>query len=121
MVEFLIDGHLDEGRELLQDRNATQDEIISEFRSARGLKFVSDCGLRKVDDPGGQEHNQVLDAVRSEETIRQDASQWFTSLKSELAQHSKLSKQQWVTAIQQTVPNRLNSLTSDIDREIDRQ
>lgn len=120
VVEFLIDGHLDEGRELLQDRNATQDEIISEFRSARGLKFVSDCGLREVDDPGGQEHNQVLDAVRSEETIRQDASQWFTSLKSELAQHSKLSKQQWVTAIQQTVPNRLNSLTSDIDREIDR-
>ena len=119
VIEFLIDGHLDEGRELLQDKNATQDEVISHFRSSRGLQFVSDCGLREVDLPD-QAHTQVVDAVRSEPEIQRECSQWWMLLKSELAEHGDLGKTQWMQAIQQTVPNRLRKVMIDVDREVDR-
>jgi hypothetical protein len=118
VIEFLTEGYLDEGRQMLQDPNATQDEVLAYFRSTRGLEFVERCQLRELNDPE-REHDQVLEVVMPQADLERRWREWLATLVNEAQTGDKLTKAQWLQTIGVLVPNRVARLVDSVASAVD--
>jgi hypothetical protein len=76
LVDFLHGGFLDEGRQLMGNNQASGPEVLRWFKDRYGMSFVTECGLREV-NLGAEEHNQILDRLMPEETLRNSKIEGF--------------------------------------------
>lgn len=119
VAEFLVDGWVDLGKEMMRDPQATADQILSAYEVLRGLAFVESCGLRELDKPD-EECNQVQDALLAPGDIVSLTQAWLEELRKELAPGGKRSKNQWRAALEQLLPLRRPTYLSRVNDEIDR-
>lgn len=120
VLQFLVDGYIAQGRELLRDPQATAEQVLAYFRETRGLSFVEACHLRELDLSDGVEYNQVIESVMSSDELRRITNVWYESLKGELSGIGSRTKAGWLDAMQQLLPMRRGTFIEGVRASLDK-
>lgn len=108
VIEYLADGYVEFGRGLMNDPQATPQQIIEYFVGRSGMGFVEACGLRELNDALDVEHNQVLDGMLETSKLDEMWRDWWGRLYAEIQASTPRPQQpaNWLRQIQQLVPLR---------------
>lgn len=106
VLQFLVDGYIGLGRELLGDPQATAEQVLAFYRDTRGLAFVEACGLRELDLPDSEVNDQVLESLLASRDLNSITGAWLEELRVELAAQGPMRKIRWLDALQQLLPAR---------------
>lgn len=121
VVEYLADGYIDQGRSLMNDPQATPEQITDYFVADLGMRFVEDCGLRELNDTvdDGHSHDQVLDALMPSELLDEMWKSWWQSVFTELSGvGGSRSTAAWTAQIMDLVPRRVGGFRQQIESRL---
>lgn len=121
IVEYLADGYIEQGRSLMNDPQATPEQITDYFVSDLGVRFVEACGLRELNDSmdDGESHDQVLDALLPSSEIDDLWRDWWNQLFSEITSlGGSRPTSFWTQQISQLIPSRLNSFKHNVEARV---
>lgn len=122
VIDYLSDGYIDQGRGLMNDPQATPEQIIDYFVADLGIRFVEACGLRELNDAvdEAEHHDQVLEAVLPNQRIEDQWRTWWQSMHTELTAGSprSLVTSVWSQQIADLVPRRVVTFRQGIEAEL---
>ena len=121
IVEYLADGYIEQGRNLMNDPQATPEQITDYFVSDLGMRFVEACGLRELDDAmdDGETHDHVLEALLPTSDIEDLWRTWWNQIFGEVsAVGGSRSTVFWTQQISDLVPKRLPGFKQSIESRI---
>lgn len=121
VIEYLADGYIDHGRNLMNDPQATPEQITDFFVADLGIKFIEDCGLRELNDAvdDGEHHDQVLEAVLPNAEIEDLWRSWWQTMSGELAAAGgSRPTSVWTQQITELVPRRVGAFKSAVEARI---
>lgn len=121
VIEYLADGYIDHGRNLMNDPQATPEQITDFFVADLGIKFIEDCGLRELNDAvdDGEHHDQVLEAILPNAEIEDLWRSWWQTMSGELAAAGgSRPTSMWTQQITELVPRRVGAFKSGIEARI---
>lgn len=120
VIEYLADGYIEYGRGLMNDPQATPQQIIDYFVTRNGMSFIEACGLRELNDAVEIEHNQVLDGMIESSRLDEMWRDWWGRLYAELQASTPRPQQpgNWLRQVQQLVPLRQQGFLGAVADEL---
>lgn len=120
VIEYLADGYIEYGRGLMNDPQATPQQIIDYFVTSNGVAFIEACGLRELNDALEKEHNQVLDGMIETSRLDEMWRDWWGRLYTELQASAPrpLQPGNWLRHVEQLVPLRQQGFLGAVADEL---
>ncbi len=120
VIEYLADGYIEYGRGLMNDPQATPQQIIDYFVTRNGMAFIEACGLRELNDAVEIEHNQVLDGMIESSRLDEMWRDWWGRLYAELQASTPRPQQpgNWLRQVQQLIPLRQQGFLGAVADEL---
>lgn len=121
VVDHVTHGWKQYGRQLMGDdaTAAKSDQDVIDFVVKRERqRFIDACGLWEEDEPGGVEHNQVLDGILPLNEMKALWERYRAALLSALASEPEAGALEWQQRIKDLVATRQAGFRGDVEKAV---